>query len=235
MTSYARRPSGRGRNWLVVIAKRLMRLAVMSRAVLPGAGRRARGWARLGWAGAAVPGPPHPDPRRRRGEGRPHRHRHPQRLRPPDAVRPRRRLPARHHQEGAHPLGLRRAAVVPARRHQRQVAPGPRRLDLGRVGRRGTATSGPVYGYQWRSWPTPDGAHVDQIAQVVDADPPRPGLAPAHRLGLERRRHPADGAGAVPRAVPVLRRRRPAVAASSTSAPPTSSSACRSTSRRTPC
>jgi len=28
---------------------------------------------------------------------------------------------------------------------------------------------GPVYGYQWRSWPTPSGAHVDQIAQVVDA------------------------------------------------------------------
>lgn len=27
---------------------------------------------------------------------------------------------------------------------------------------------GPVYGYQWRSWPTPDGRHIDQIAQVVD-------------------------------------------------------------------
>ncbi len=27
---------------------------------------------------------------------------------------------------------------------------------------------GPVYGYQWRSWPTPDGSHVDQITQVVD-------------------------------------------------------------------
>ncbi|MCW2832976.1 MAG: thymidylate synthase [Nocardioides sp.] len=26
---------------------------------------------------------------------------------------------------------------------------------------------GPVYGYQWRSWPTPDGRHVDQIAQVI--------------------------------------------------------------------
>ena len=26
---------------------------------------------------------------------------------------------------------------------------------------------GPVYGVQWRSWPTPDGGHVDQIAQVV--------------------------------------------------------------------
>jgi thymidylate synthase len=26
---------------------------------------------------------------------------------------------------------------------------------------------GPVYGVQWRSWPTPGGGHVDQIAQVV--------------------------------------------------------------------
>jgi thymidylate synthase len=26
---------------------------------------------------------------------------------------------------------------------------------------------GPVYGVQWRSWPAPDGGHVDQIAQVV--------------------------------------------------------------------
>jgi thymidylate synthase len=27
---------------------------------------------------------------------------------------------------------------------------------------------GPVYGYQWRSWPTPDGRHVDQIASVIE-------------------------------------------------------------------
>ena len=27
---------------------------------------------------------------------------------------------------------------------------------------------GPVYGYQWRSWPAPNGGHVDQIAQVID-------------------------------------------------------------------
>ena len=27
---------------------------------------------------------------------------------------------------------------------------------------------GPVYGYQWRSWPAPDGRHIDQITTVVE-------------------------------------------------------------------
>ncbi|MGE0203654.1 MAG: thymidylate synthase [Hyphomicrobiaceae bacterium] len=27
---------------------------------------------------------------------------------------------------------------------------------------------GPVYGYQWRSWPAPDGRHVDQIAELIE-------------------------------------------------------------------
>ena len=57
---------------------------------------------------------------------------------------------------------------------------------------------GPVYGYQWRSWPAPDGQHIDQIAQVVEqirrdpssrrhivsawnvADIPQMALAPCH-------------------------------------------------------
>jgi thymidylate synthase len=57
---------------------------------------------------------------------------------------------------------------------------------------------GPVYGYQWRSWPTPDGAHIDQITQVLQelrrnpdsrrlivsawnvADIPKMKLAPCH-------------------------------------------------------
>lgn len=28
---------------------------------------------------------------------------------------------------------------------------------------------GPIYGYQWRSWPTPDGGHVDQIKNVIES------------------------------------------------------------------
>lgn len=27
---------------------------------------------------------------------------------------------------------------------------------------------GPIYGYQWRSWPTPSGEHIDQITQVLE-------------------------------------------------------------------
>jgi thymidylate synthase len=28
---------------------------------------------------------------------------------------------------------------------------------------------GPVYGYQWRSWPTSDGRHIDQITNIIDS------------------------------------------------------------------
>ena len=59
---------------------------------------------------------------------------------------------------------------------------------------------GPVYGSQWRSWPTPDGRHVDQLAEVIEqlvsnpdsrrhvvsawnvADVPDMALAPCHTM-----------------------------------------------------
>ncbi|MCF0177306.1 MAG: thymidylate synthase [Bacteroidales bacterium] len=28
---------------------------------------------------------------------------------------------------------------------------------------------GPVYGYQWRSWPTPDGGHIDQLQNLINS------------------------------------------------------------------
>ena len=34
--------------------------------------------------------------------------------------------------------------------------------------RREDGTIGPGYGYQWRSWPTPEGEHIDQITRVLD-------------------------------------------------------------------
>ena len=27
---------------------------------------------------------------------------------------------------------------------------------------------GPIYGYQWRSWPAPNGEHIDQISQLIE-------------------------------------------------------------------
>jgi len=37
-----------------------------------------------------------------------------------------------------------------------------------------TGDLGPVYGYQWRNWPTPDGRRVDQISELVEQIKTRP-------------------------------------------------------------
>ncbi|MBT6004723.1 MAG: thymidylate synthase, partial [Prolixibacteraceae bacterium] len=33
---------------------------------------------------------------------------------------------------------------------------------------------GHIYGYQWRSWPTPDGKHIDQISNVINSIQQKP-------------------------------------------------------------
>ena len=99
---------------------------------------------------------------------------------------------------------------------------------------------GPIYGYQWRSWPAPDGRHVDQIAAVIDqirtnpdsrrhivsawnvADVDSMALPPCHTMFQFYVTPAADG-------------HRPSSRASSTSGRPTSSSVSRSTSRPTRC
>ena len=114
---------------------------------------------------AAVPRPPPARPRRRRREGRPHRHRHAQRLRPPDALRPRRGLPAGHDQEGAPAVDHPRAALVPARRDQRRAtcrSTASRSGTSGPTTRASSARSTATSGARGRR---PTGAHVDQIAQ----------------------------------------------------------------------
>ena len=45
---------------------------------------------------------------------------------------------------------------------------------------------GPVYGVQWRSWPTPDGGAIDQISDRPRAAADRPDVAADDRVGLER-------------------------------------------------
>lgn len=56
---------------------------------------------------------------------------------------------------------------------------------------------GPVYGYQWRSWPKADGGHIDQSARCgrLETESEFP---PHHCFGLECRRSGSDGAGSLP-------------------------------------
>ena len=171
---------------------------------------------------------------RRRRKARPHRRRHPLDLRPPDALRPRRRISAAHHQEAAPEIDHLRAALVPARRHQRQISRRSRR-HIWDEWADANGDLGPVYGRQWRSWPTPDGGSIDQMANVVADIRRNPDFAPADRHRLEPGGERSHGAVALPLPVPVQCRRRARCRASSISARPTSFSACRSTSPPTRC
>ena len=63
---------------------------------------------------------------------------------------------------------------------------------------------GPVYGHQWRSWPTKDGGHIDQISKVIDDLKKKPGFSPTHCLCLECIGHRQNGACTVPHVFSVL-------------------------------
>ena len=159
----------------------------------------------------AVPRPARRSARARRAQDRPHRHRHALGVRPPAALRPRRQLPAAHHQEAAPQVDPLRAALVPARRHQREMAAGARRHASGTNGPTRTASSARSTATSGATGARPDGGEIDQIANVIESSENQARFAPPHRQRLEPRRRRPHGAAAVPRAVPVLRRRRQAL------------------------
>src|SRR5690625_2415424 len=92
---------------------------------------------------------------------------------------------------------------------------------------------GPIYGYQWRSWPTPDGGHIDQLAGVLETLRTNPD---SRRMIVSAWNVADLDQMALPPATPSSSSTWPTTASpcSSTSARRTSSSGCRSTSPPTP-
>ena len=178
----------------------------------------------------------------RRGQGRPHRHRHAQRVRPPDALRPDARASrwSRRRRCTSSSIILELLWFLRGDGNARWLQ--ERGVTIWDEWARPDGDLGPVYGVQWRSWPTPDGGHIDQIAEVVQtaARPtptraasssapgtsptlPKMALLPCHAF-FQFYVAPATAGHA-----------QADCRASCTSAAPTSSSACRSTSPATPC
>ena len=131
-----------------------------------------------------------------------------QRLRPPDALRPVRGFPL----------------VTTKKVHFRSDRPSSSsgscaatrtsagcRSTASRSGTSGptqTASSVPSTACSGAAGRRREGGHVDQIAEVVTPASRGPRLASDRRQRVERRGHPADGPGPVPRLLPVLRGRR---------------------------
>ena len=93
---------------------------------------------------------------------------------------------------------------------------------------------GPVYGYQWRSWPAPNGESIDQISKLIEMIKKNPD---SRRLIVSAWNPALVDQMALPPAMRCSSSMSPTAssAASCTSARPISSSACRSTSPAMPC
>jgi hypothetical protein len=158
---------------------------------------------------------------------RPHRHRHAQRVRPPDALRPERGLPAGDDQEGPPEVHHPRAAVVPAGLQRQQLAARSAASPSGTNGRartatwaRSTACSGaagrrPTAATSTRS---PKSSRRSRPTRIRAASSSAPGTwptsrrwrwRPATRSSSSTWRRPKCGRQAVVPAVPAQRRHLP--------------------------